>query len=578
MSVKISRKSYATKYGPTVGDRIRLGDTALKVEIEKDHAVYGEELVFGTGKTAREGMGMCPTADRETLRALDLVITNAVILDYWGIVKADIGIRDGKIVGIGKAGNPLYQRGVDPNLVCGPGTEVYSAEGLIATAGLIDPHIHWICPQQAWTALNSGITTMIGGGTGPNTGTDATTCTPGPWHMERMYQAAEGLPVNIGFTGKGNGSRIPPLAEQIKAGAIGLKVHEDWAAPPAVVDAALRVGDEYDVQITLHTDTMNESCYVDGTIKAIGGRTIHTYHTEGAGGGHAPDIMEIAGQPNVLPSSTNSPSRPYTVNSVDEGIPMVMVTHHLNAGDPEDQAFADSRIRGETMAAEGILHDYGIISMYSSDSQAMGRVGETIIRCWQSADQMKTTYGDIPAKWSKEGEKADNFRAKRYIAKLAINQAITHGISDYVGSLEVGKFADIVLWRPDMFGVKPETVYKCGMIMMQQMGDPNASIPTPQPVLPRDMFGGFGTALQKSCLSFMSQVGVDAKLGAKYGLGRAVLPVKNCRKIGKKDMKLNDRLAKIEIDAETFRVRIDGELLPVDAAKQLALTQRYFLF
>lgn len=577
MSVKISRKSYVTKFGPTTGDRVRLGDTELKVEVEKDYAVYGEEIVFATGKTARDGMGICPIADRKTYLAADLIITNVLIIDYWGIVKADIAIREGKIVGIGKAGNPLVQPGVDPNMVMGPGTEVYSAEGMIATPGLIDPHIHWICPQQCWEALNSGITTMIGGGTGPNTGTAATTCSPGPWHIERMYQAAEGLPVNVGFTGKGNGSGTGPLVEQIRAGAIGLKVHEDWAAPPAVIDAALKVADEFDVQIALHTDTMNESGYVEETIRAIGGRTIHTYHTEGAGGGHAPDIMKIAAEPNVLPSSTNSPSRPYTVNSVDEGVPMVIVTHHLNAADPEDQAFADSRIRGETMAAEGILHDYGIISMMSSDSQAMGRIGETIIRTWQNADLMRRLYGDVPAKWG-EPMKADNLRAKRYIAKLAINPAITHGISEYVGSLEVGKYADIVLWRPDFFGVKPETVFKCGFIMMQQMGDPNASIPTPQPVIPRDMFARFGSAVVRSSLSFMSQAGIAAGVAGRYRLERTVLPVRNCRKIGKKDLKLNDKMAKIEIDPETFRVRLDGELLPVDAAKELALTQRYFLF
>jgi urease alpha subunit len=578
MSVKISRKSYATKYGPTTGDQIRLADMDLWVEIEKDHTVYGEEVVFGTGKTARDGMAICPIADRKVRQALDLVITNAIIIDYWGIVKADIGIREGKIVGIGKAGNPLVQPEVDPNMVMGPGTEVFSGEGLIATPGLIDSHIHFICPQQCWTALNSGITTMIGGGSGPNTGTDATTCTPGPWHIERMYQAAEGLPVNIGYLGKGNGSGVGPLVEQIRAGAIGLKVHEDWAAPPAPIDASLRVADEYDVQIALHTDTMNESGFVEETIKAIGGRTIHTYHTEGAGGGHAPDIMVIAGEPNVLPSSTNAPSRPYTVNSVDEGIPMVMVTHHLNPGDPEDQAFADSRIRGETMAAESILHDRGILSMYTSDSQAMGRVGETIIRCWQTASQMKSLYGDVPAKWNKPGEKADNLRAKRYLAKLAINPAITHGISQYVGSLEVGKYADIVLWRPDFFGCKPEVVFKNGFIMMYQMGDPNASIPTPEPVYPRDMFAAFGSALQKSCLSFVSQAGYDLGVVGRYGLERTVLPVRNCRNIGKKDLKLNDHVGKIEINPETFRVTLDGELLPVDAAKELPLTQRYFLF
>jgi urease subunit alpha len=577
MSVKLSRKAYALKYGPTTGDRVRLGDTELKIEVEKDHAVYGEEIVFATGKTSRDGMGVCPIADRTTLGAADLIITNALIVDYWGIVKADIAVREGKIVGIGKAGNPLIQPNISPNMIMGPGTEVYSAEGMIATPGLIDPHIHWICPQLCWTALYAGFTTMIGGGTGPNTGTNATTCTPGPWHLERMYQAADGLPVNIGYTGKGNGSATGPLAEQIRAGAIGLKVHEDWAAPPAVLDAALRVADEFDVQVALHTDTMNEAGYVEETIKAIGGRTIHTYHTEGAGGGHAPDIMRIAGEPNVLPSSTNAPSRPYTTNSVDEGVPMVIVTHHLNAADPEDQAFADSRIRGETMAAEGILHDYGIISMMSSDSQAMGRVGETNIRNWQNADLMRRLYGDVPAKWG-ESMKVDNLRAKRYIAKVTINSAITHGISEYVGSLEVGKYADIVLWRPDFFGVKPETVFKCGMIMMQQMGDPNASIPTPQPVIPRDMFAAFGKALPKSGLTFMSQAGIAGGVHGRYGLERPVLPVRNCRKIGKKDLKLNNNLAKIDIDPETFRVRLDGKLLPVDPAAELALTQRYFLF
>jgi len=578
MPMKLARKSYSDKYGPTTGDRIRLADTSLVVEIEKDFAVYGEEIVFGTGKTLREGMGICPIADRSTLRALDLVITNAVILDWWGVVKADIGIRDGKIVGIGKSGNPLVQPGVDPELVIGVGTEVYSAEGMIVTPGLIDAHVHFICPQQCWTALYSGITTMIGGGTGPNTGTDAVTATPGPWNLMRMLQASEGLPVNIGFTGKGNTSKPGPIVEQIKAGALGLKVHEDFGCTPAAIDANLRVADEHDVQITLHTDTMNEAGYVEETIKAIAGRTIHTYHTEGAGGGHAPDIMVIAGQPNVLPSSTNSPSRPYTTNSVDEGIPMVMVTHHLNPSDPEDVAFADSRIRGETMAAESILHDRGILSMYSSDSQAMGRVGETIIRCWQTASQMKSTYGPVPPKWSDAGMKADNLRARRYVAKLAINPAITHGIDEYVGSIEVGKFADLVFWRPDMFGVKPETVFKCGMIMAQQMGDPNASIPTPQPVIPREMFAAYGGALDKSCLTFASKVSIDEGIAAKYGLRRTVLPVKNCRKIGKKDMKLNDRVGKIEVNPETFRVSLDGELLPVDAASVLPMAQRYFLF
>lgn len=579
MSVKLARRSYANKYGPTTGDRIRLADMDLLIEIEKDFSVYGEETVFGTGKTFRQGMAFNDLADRSyKTPALDLVITNAVILDWWGVVKADIGIRDGKIVGIGKSGNPLLQPDVDPNLVIGPGTEVYSAEGLIATPGTIDTHIHFISPQQIWTALYAGTTTLIGGGTGPNTGTDAVTSTPGPWHLMRMLQAADGLPMNIGYTGKGNGSRPGPLIEQIKAGALGLKVHEDYGCTPAAIDAALRVADELDVQITLHTDTMNESGFVEETIKAIAGRTIHTYHTEGGGGGHAPDIMIIAGEPNVLPSSTNAPSRPYTTNSIDEGIPMVIVTHHLNASDPEDVAFADSRIRGETMAAESILHDYGLISMYSSDSQAMGRIGETTIRCWQTASQMKSTYGEIPQKWSIPDQKADNLRAKRYIAKLAINPAITHGISEYVGSIEIGKYADIVLWRPAFFGVKPETVYKCGMIAMQQMGDPNASIPTPQPIIPRDMFAAFGGALPKSRLTFVSQASLDEKIVEKYGLQSNVVPVKNCRKIGKKDLKLNDRLGKIEINPETFRVSLDGVIFPVDAAKVLPLAQRYFLF
>ncbi len=578
MSMKYSRSAYANTYGPTTGDRVRLADTELFIEVEKDHTVYGEEVVFATGKTARDGSAICPIADRKTLKAADLIITNALILDHWGIVKADIAIREGKIVGIGKAGNPLNQPGVDPDLVMGPGTEVYSAEGKIITAGLIDPHVHWTCPQLCWTALYAGYTTLMGGGTGPNTGTRATTCTPGPWHIERMLQASEGLPVNVTWWGKGNGSTVAPLEEQIKAGAPGLKVHEDFGAMPAVIDAALRVADKYDVQITLHTDTMNESGYLADTIAAIGGRTIHTYHTEGAGGGHAPDIMEIANLENMLPSSTNSPSRPYTINSVDEGVPMVVVTHNLNAADPADLAFAESRIRAETMAAEGILHDYGILSVMSSDSQAMGRIGESFIRSLQCADKMKRFYGEVPEKYNKPGEKADNFRAKRYIAKSTINPAIVHGISEYVGSVEVGKFADLVIWRPAFFGVKPETVFKNGIIMMQQMGDINASIPTPQPILPRDMFGAFGKALQKTCMTFVSQVGYDDGIVEKYGLERVVLPVKNTRAIKKKDMIHNGVLGKIEIDPETFIVRLDGEELPVDAAAELPMTQRYFLF
>ncbi len=578
MSMKLSRDAYAKVFGPTTGDRVRLADTELFVEVEKDHTVYGEEILFATGKTARDGMGVCPIADRDTLKAADLIITNALIIDHWGIVKADIAIREGRIVGIGKAGNPLIQPGVDPNLVMGPGTEIYSAEGKILTAGFIDPHVHFICPQLCWTALYAGFTSLLGGGSGPNTGTKATTCTPGPWHIERMLQASEGLPVNVAWWGKGNGSTMPPLEEQIKAGAPGLKVHEDWCASPAVLDAALRVGDKYDVQITLHTDTMNESGYLADTIAAIGGRTIHTYHTEGAGGGHAPDIMEIASFENMLPSSTNAPSRPYTINSVDEGVPMVVVTHNLNASNPADLAFAESRVRAETMAAEGILHDYGILSIMSSDSQAMGRIGETGIRTFQAADKMKRNYGDIPAKWSKPGEKADNFRVKRNIAKLTINPAIAHGFSEHVGSVEVGKYADLVVWRPDFFAIKPETVFKCGLPIMSQIGDINASIPTPQPVLPRDMFGAFGKALSKSCITFVSQVGYDNGIVDRYGLERMVIPVKNTRNLKKKDMVLNGNIGKIEIDPDTFLVRLDGELLPVDAAKELSMTQRYFLF
>lgn len=578
MSMKLSRGAYAKVYGPTTGDRVRLADTELFVEVEKDHTVYGEEILFATGKTARDGMGVCPIADRKTLKAADLIITNALIIDHWGIVKADIAIREGRIVGIGKAGNPLVQPGVDPNLVMGPGTEIYSAEGKIVTAGFIDSHVHWICPQLCWTALYAGFTSLLGGGSGPNTGTRATTCTPGPWHIERMLQASEGLPVNVAWWGKGNGSTMAPLEEQIKAGAPGLKVHEDWCADPAVIDAALRVADKYDIQITLHTDTMNESGYLADTVAAIGGRTIHTYHTEGAGGGHAPDIMAIASYENMLPSSTNAPSRPYTINSVDEGVPMVVVTHNLNASDPADLAFAESRVRAETMAAEGILHDYGILSVMTSDSQAMGRIGETGIRTFQGADQMKRFYGDIPEKWGGKGEKADNFRVKRHIAKLTINPAIIHGFSEHVGSVEVGKYADLVVWRPDHFGIKPETVFKCGIVMMQQMGDINASIPTPQPILPRDMFGAFGKTLAKTCITFVSKAGYDDGIVDRYGLERIIIPVQNTRNIKKKDLIHNGNVGKIEIDPDTFIVHLDGEELPVDAAETLSMTQRYFLF
>jgi urease subunit alpha len=572
MSVKLSRKSYVLKYGPTTGDRVRLGDTELKVEVEKDFAVYGEEIVFATGKTARDGMGICPIADRTTLKAADLIITNALIVDYWGIVKADIAIREGKIVGIGKAGNPLVQPGVDPNMVMGPGTEIYSAEGLIATPGLIDPHIHWICPQQGWEAIYSGITTMIGGGTGPNTGTGATTCTPGPWHLERMYQAADGLPVNIGYTGKGNGSGTGPLEEQIRAGAIGLKVHEDWAAPPAVIDAALRVADEFDVQVALHTDTMNESGYVEETIKAIGGRTIHTYHTEGAGGGHAPDIIRVVGESNCLPSSTN-PTMPFTVNTMDEHLDMLMVCHHLNAKIPEDLAFAESRIRAETIAAEDVLHDLGAISMLSSDSQAMGRIAEVISRTWQTAHKMKTQRGALPG----DG-RHDNTRAKRYVAKYTINPAIAHGIAHEVGSLEVGKLADLVIWKPAFFGVKPELVLKGGLIAVAAMGDPSASIPTPQPVRYRPMFASYGAAVSSTSLTFLSRAATEDGVAARLGLRKATATVRGCRGLTKAAMVNNSYCPRIEVDAETYEVRADGQVLTCEPARVLPMAQRYFLF
>jgi urease subunit alpha len=573
MSQKLSRQAYAGHYGPTVGDRVRLGDTDLIIEIEKDFAVYGEEVVFGGGKVIRDGQGQSPYWDKKAPPHLDVVITNAVVLDYWGIVKGDIGIRDGRIVGIGKAGNPLIQSGVDPKLVIGPGTEVISGEGMIVTAGGLDTHVHFICPQLIETAIASGLTTLIGGGSGPATGTWATTCSPGPFNLERMLQAAEGFPINLGFTGKGNSSLPEMLELQIKAGALGLKLHEDWGTTPAAIDCCLGVAEKYDVQIAIHTDTLNEAGFVEDTIAAFKGRAIHTYHTEGAGGGHAPDIIKIAAEPNVLPSSTN-PTRPFTINTIDEHLDMLMVCHHLSRSVPEDVAFAESRIRPETIAAEDVLHDKGVLSMYSSDSQAMGRIGEVIIRCWQTAHKMKTQFGPLAG----DSSRNDNTRAKRYVAKYTINPAITHGVSKYVGSIEPGKWADLVLWKPAYFGVKAEFVLKGGFLAWSQMGDANASIPTPQPVYGRPMFGAFGGALSKTCLSFVSKASIKEGIVERYDLKRQVVPVENCRSIGKKDMKNNDAMPKIEVNPDTYQVTVDGELATCEPASVLPLAQRYFLF
>lgn len=572
MSLKLSRKQYAELFGPTTGDKIRLADTELFIEIEKDYTVYGDECKFGGGKVIRDGMGQSSRATRVT-GALDLVITNVIIIDYWGIVKADIGIKDGIIVGIGKAGNPNIMDGVDAELIIGPGTEVISAEGLIATAGGIDTHIHFICPQQIETALFSGITTMIGGGTGPATGTNATTCTPGQWNIWRMLEAAEQFPMNLGFLGKGNASFPEPLIEQIKAGAVGLKIHEDWGTTPAAIDTVLSVADIFDVQVSIHTDTLNESGFVEDTIAAINGRTIHTYHTEGAGGGHAPDIIKIASYMNVLPSSTN-PTMPYTINTIEEHLDMLMVCHHLSSKIPEDVAFADSRIRPETIAAEDVLHDMGVISMMSSDSQAMGRVGEVIIRTWQTADKMKKERGNLP----EEQGNNDNFRVKRYIAKYTINPAITHGISKYVGSIEKDKLADIVLWKPKFFGVKPEMIIKGGMIIASQMGDANASIPTPQPFISRLMFGAYGRAKYTTCATFVSKFAYENGIAEKLKLQKRVLPVHNTRNITKKSMIHNDHTSTIDVDPETYEVRVNGELIRSEPAVKLPLAQRYFLF
>ncbi len=565
----MDRNAYAEHFGPTVGDRVRLADTELVVEIEKDHAVYGDEVKFGGGKVIRDGMGQSPIANAEG--AVDLVITNAVILDWWGIVKADVGIAGGRIARIGKAGNPHTQAGVD--IVIGPGTEVIAGEGMILTAGGVDAHIHFISTQQIETALASGVTTMIGGGTGPATGTNATTCTPGPWNLARMLQAAEGFPMNLGFLGKGNSSQPRALVEQIEAGAMGLKLHEDWGTTPAAIDACLAVADKYDVQVAIHTDTLNEAGFVENTIAAFKGRTIHAYHTEGAGGGHAPDIIRLCGEPNVLPSSTN-PTRPYTVNTADEHLDMLMVCHHLDPDIPEDVAFADSRIRRETIAAEDILHDLGAFSMISSDSQAMGRVGEVIIRSWQTAHKMKTQRGALAA----DSARNDNLRARRYVAKYTINPAIAHGIAHEVGSVEPGKLADLVLWRPAFFGVRPELVLKGGFIAWSQMGDANASIPTPQPVHGRPAFAAFGRAIAATSLTFVSQAAFERDLGKRLGLARRMVPVRGTRTLGKKDMRLNDALPRMQVDPETYEVRADGELLVCEPASVLPLAQRYFLF
>ncbi len=570
----ITRSDYAGMFGPTTGDRVRLGDTGLLIEVEKDYARYGDELKFGGGKSFRDGMGQ--SSVQKDSESPDTVITNALVVDYTGIYKADIGIKDGKISAIGKAGNPQTMDGVTPGLAVGACTEAIAGEGLILTAGGIDTHIHFIAPQQVRTALAGGVTTMVGGGTGPADGTNATTCSPGAFHIARMIEAAEAMPVNVAYLGKGNGSSPEPLREQIRAGAAGLKIHEDWGATPAVIDTCLGVADDMDVQVAIHTDTLNEGGCVEDTIAAFKGRTIHTYHTEGAGGGHAPDIIRAASFPNVLPSSTN-PTMPFTRNTIDEHLDMMMVTHHLDRNVPEDIAFADSRIRPETIGAEDVLHDLGLISMMSSDSQAMGRVGEVITRTWQTADKMKKQRGPLPED-AHGNNRNDNFRVKRYVSKYTINPAITHGISDYVGSVEVGKMADLVLWQPALFGAKPEMIIKGGSILHARMGDANASIPTPEPVLYRDMFGAMGKALGSSCATFVSQAAHDDDIAGRLGLERQVLPVRHCRGIGKKDLKFNDTIADIQVNPETFQVSVDGEPIHSEPVAELPLAQRYFLF
>ena len=570
---KIDRRAYAEMFGPTTGDRVRLGDTELIIEVEKDFTTYGEEVKFGGGKVIRDGMGQSQRGDKEVA---DTVITNALIIDHWGIVKADIGLKHGRIAAIGKAGNPDVQPNV--SIVIGPGTEVIAGEGLIATPGGIDSHIHFICPQQVEEALMSGVTTMIGGGTGPATGTNATTCTPGPWHIERMYQALDALPMNFGLLGKGNASLEQGLNEQVEAGVMGLKLHEDWGTTPAAIDCCLNVADKYDVQVAIHTDTLNESGFVEDTFAAFKGRAIHTYHTEGAGGGHAPDIIKACGEANVLPSSTN-PTRPYTINTIDEHLDMLMVCHHLDPGIAEDVAFAESRIRRETIAAEDILHDLGAFSMISSDSQAMGRVGEVITRTWQTAHKMKVQRGALPQDSASPGKgRNDNFRVRRYIAKYAINPALTHGIAHEVGSIEAGKLADIVLWRPAFFGAKASLIIKGGMIVAAPMGDANASIPTPQPVHFRPMFGALGAACAATSVSFVSQAGLANDIGSKYRLNKKLVAVSGTRSIRKKNLLLNDYQPHIDVDSQTYEVRADGQLLTCEPAKVLPLAQRYFLF
>jgi urease subunit alpha len=569
VATTIGRGAYAAMFGPTTGDRLRLADTELVIEIEDDRTVYGEEVKFGGGKVIRDGMGQGQKSRAEG--AVDTVITNAVVLDHWGIVKADIAIRDGRIAGIGKAGNPDIQPGVD--IVIGPGTEIIAGEGRIVTAGGIDSHIHLICPQLCEEALYSGITTMLGGGTGPAAGTAATTCTPGPWHLARIIEAAEGIPVNLGFFGKGNASEPRALVEMVEAGACGLKLHEDWATTPAAIDCCLGVAEQLDIAVAIHTDTLNESGFVEDTIAAFKGRNIHAFHTEGAGGGHAPDIIKLCGLPNVLPSSTN-PTRPYTVNTIDEHLDMLMVCHHLDPRIPEDVAFAESRIRRETIAAEDILHDLGAFSMMSSDSQAMGRVGEVVIRTWQTADKMKRQRGKLP----EDNDRNDNFRVKRYIAKYTINPALTHGLSEHIGSVEIGKLADLVVWSPAFFGVKPDLVLKSGVIAAALMGDPNASIPTPQPVHYRPMFGAFGRALSTSSVTFLPAIAIERDLPRRLGVQRTVLPARGIRGVDKSCMVHNAATPNIEVDPETYEVRADGVLLTCEPATVLPLAQRYFLY
>jgi urease subunit alpha len=567
--LRIPRQQYADMFGPTTGDQIRLADTNLWIEIEKDYTTYGDEVKFGGGKVIRDGMGQHPLAVEE--ETMDLVLTNAVIVDYTGIYKADVGIKNGRIAGVGKAGNDLLMDGV--TMLIGAATDIIAAEGKIVTAGGIDAHIHFICVDQIETALHSGITTMIGGGTGPSTGTNATTCTPGSFYLHKMLKAVENFPMNFGFLGKGNASSEAPLIEQVKAGAIGLKLHEDWGTTPAAIDTSLKVADQYDIQIAIHSDTLNEAGFVEDTIRAIGDRVIHTYHTEGAGGGHAPDIIKMASFPNVLPSSTN-PTRPYTINTLEEHLDMLMVCHHLDPAIPEDIAFADSRIRKETIAAEDVLHDLGVFSMISSDSQAMGRVGEVITRTWQTANKMKEQRGHL----AEETTEADNFRVKRYIAKYTINPAITHGISSEVGSIEVGKFADIVIWEPAFFGVKPEIILKGGMIAASIMGDPNASIPTPQPALYRQMFAAYGKAVHDTSITFLSKEAIANNVPQKLGLQKRIAPVSNIRNLRKSDLKLNSETPTISVDPQTYEVFVDGKLVTCEPAETLPMAQRYFLF